>query len=93
MTIEGQRDRHLALSLSKGGSGLHACFDKLSTRLLVWLGKVASPVARIGPFTRRYDILHIGARWSDGTGPASAVIIPVPACPRTFFQGPRAQRP
>jgi hypothetical protein len=34
MTIEGQRDRDIALSLSKGGGGLHACFDKLSTRLL-----------------------------------------------------------
>ena len=54
MTIEGRRDLALALSLSKGGSGLQACFDKLSTRLQIWLGKVASPVARISTYARRY---------------------------------------
>ena len=40
---------------SKGGRGLHACFDKLTTRWLVWLGKVASPVARISIRARRYE--------------------------------------
>ena len=41
---------------SKGGRGLHACFDKLSTRLLVWLGKVASPVPRISAYARRHEM-------------------------------------
>ena len=38
MAREGHRDHHLALSLSKGGRGLQACFDKLSTGLLGWTG-------------------------------------------------------
>ena len=30
---------------SKGGSGLRACFDKLSTRLPVWLARALSALA------------------------------------------------
>jgi len=37
MRVEGQCDRDLALSLSKGGRELQACFDKLSTGLLGWI--------------------------------------------------------
>jgi len=33
MTVESQRNHDLALSQSKGGRGLQACFDKLSTGL------------------------------------------------------------
>jgi hypothetical protein len=39
MTIEGQRNDDLALSLSKGGRGLQACFDKLSTGLQGWVSE------------------------------------------------------
>ena len=39
MTVEGQCNRDLALSLSKGGRGLQACFDKLSTGSLGWTGE------------------------------------------------------
>jgi hypothetical protein len=39
MMLQGQRNRDLALSLSKGGRGLQACFDKLSTGLECWPGK------------------------------------------------------
>ena len=34
VTVEDQSNRDLALSLSKGGRVLQACFDKLSTGLL-----------------------------------------------------------
>src|SRR5437899_483802 len=45
MTVEGQHTHDLALSLSKGGRGHQGCFDKLSTRLLGWVGE--------GHFVRR----------------------------------------
>src|SRR5438128_1919599 len=48
MTFEGQRNRDLALSLSKGGRGLQACFDKLSTGCWAgWTKAVSSAVRAI----------------------------------------------
>jgi hypothetical protein len=46
MALEGQRDRDLALSLSKGGRGHQACFDKLSTGLLDWAAERALNAGR-----------------------------------------------
>ena len=39
---EAQHNHALALSLSKGGRGLQACFDKLSTGLEDWAGTVCN---------------------------------------------------
>ena len=47
MTVEGQRNRDLALSLSKGGRGFQACFDKLSTGLQCWASEATSSAAPV----------------------------------------------
>ena len=41
MTFDGQCDDNLAPSLSKGGRGLQACFDKLGTGLQGWVSEGA----------------------------------------------------
>jgi hypothetical protein len=46
MTIEGQCNHDLALSLSKGGRGLQACFDKLSTGLQGWVSEGSTACTR-----------------------------------------------
>jgi hypothetical protein len=43
-TFAGQSNHDIALSLSKGGSGLQACFDKLSTGLPGWIRETHSVV-------------------------------------------------
>src|SRR5207244_2734186 len=58
MIVEGQRNRDLALSLSKGGRALQACFDKLSTGLVGW-------------GCRRPLRLQSGRSGQLGTGPGS----------------------
>jgi hypothetical protein len=55
----GRRDRDLALSLSKGGRRLPACFDKLSTGLLDWAGESVSSAEGIGAFAGQHHWMPV----------------------------------